>query len=81
MAARAHAYGIGLVAAAFARGLAGIGGGLAVASAVPAAIASMSENPDTVGKSMVFAIFGEAIALYGLLIAFFILNKLDALIT
>ena len=35
---------IGLVAAALATGLAGIGGGMAVASAAPAAIAANSEN-------------------------------------
>ncbi|MDR1240444.1 MAG: ATP synthase subunit C [Oscillospiraceae bacterium] len=79
-AARANAYGVGLVASAIALGMAGIGGGLAVAAAAPAAIVAMSESPDTVGKSMIFAVFGEAIALYGLLISVFILNKLDLLI-
>jgi V/A-type H+-transporting ATPase subunit K len=73
-------YGIGLIAAALAVGIASIGGGVAVASAAPAAIAAMSENPDSVGKSMVCVVFGETIALYGLLIAVFILNKIDQLI-
>ena len=51
---------IGLVAAALATGLAGIGGGMAVASAAPAAIVAL----------------GESIALYGLVISIMILSKL-----
>lgn len=70
-------FSIGLIAAAMALGLAGMAAGIALASAIPAAIAAMSENEKTFGKSMVFAIFGEAIVLYGFLIAIFILNKLD----
>ncbi|MDR2074327.1 MAG: ATP synthase subunit C [Oscillospiraceae bacterium] len=78
--ARAIAYGIGLLAAALSLGIGGIGGGIAVASAAPAAIAALTEDPKTVGRSMVFAIFGEAIAIYGLVISVLILNKLDYLI-
>ena len=70
-------FSIGLIAAALALGLAALAAGVALASAIPAAIAAMSENEKTFGKSMVFAIFGEAIVLYGFLIAIFILNKLD----
>ena len=60
---------IGLVAAALATGLAGIGGGMAVASAAPAAIAANSENEKTFGKSLIFVALGESIALYGLVIS------------
>lgn len=67
---------IGLLAAALATGLAGIGGGLAVASAAPAAIAANSENPKTFGKSMIFVALGESIAIYGLVISIMILSKL-----
>ncbi|MBO6126816.1 MAG: hypothetical protein J6P21_02295 [Clostridia bacterium] len=73
-------FSIGLIAAALALGLAALAAGVALASAIPAAIAAMSENEKTFGKSMVFAIFGEAIVLYGFLIAIFILNKLDMFI-
>ena len=73
-------FAIGLIAASLALGLAGIAAGMALSSAIPAAIAAMSENEKTFGKSMVFAIFGEAIVLYGFLIAIFILNKLDSFI-
>ena len=65
---------IGLVAAALATGLAGIGGGMAVAS--PAAIAANSENEKTFGKSLIFVALGESIALYGLVISIMILSKL-----
>ena len=67
---------IGLVAAALASGLAGIGGGMAVASAAPAAIAANSENEKTFGKSLIFVALGESIALYGLVISIMILSKL-----
>ena len=63
---------IGLVAAALATGLAGIGGGMAVASAV----AANSENEKTFGKSLIFVALGESIALYGLVISIMILSKL-----
>ncbi len=68
--------GIGLLAAAMVTGLAGIGGGIAVAAGAPAAIAANSENPKTFGKSLIFVALGESIALYGLVISIMILNKL-----
>ena len=67
---------IGLVAAALATGLAGIGGGVAVAAAAPAAIGACSENPKSFGKSIIFVVLGEGIALYGLLIAILLIAKL-----
>ena len=67
--------GLGLVAAALAVGIAGIGGGIAVASAAPAAIGATSEDPKAFGKAMIFVALGEGIALYGLLIAILIWMK------
>ena len=67
---------IGLIAAALATGLAGIGGGIAVAADAPAAIAANSENPKTFGKSLIFVALGESIALYGLVISIMILSRL-----
>ena len=69
-------YAMGLIAAALALGLAALSAGIAFASAIPAAIAAMSENEKTFGKSMVFAIIAETIAIYGLLVSILILNKL-----
>ena len=65
----------GLIAAALVTGLAGIGGGVAVAAAAPAAIGATSEDPKAFGKSLIFVALGEGIALYGLLISILILNK------
>ncbi len=78
--ANAGAFGIGLIAAALATGLSGIGGGIAVASAAPAAIAATSENPKAFGKSLIFVALGEGVALYGLLISIMIFSKLDPLL-
>ena len=64
------------IGAGLAVGLAGIGGGMAVASAAPAAIAANSENEKTFGKSLIFVALGESIAPYGLVISIMILSKL-----
>ncbi len=68
--------GIGLLAAGLVTGLAGIGGGIAVAAGAPAAIAATSEDPKSFGKSLIFVALGESIALYGVVISILILNKL-----
>ncbi len=78
--ARASAYGVGMIAAALVTALSGIGGGIAVASAAPAAIAATSEDPKAFGKALIFVALGEGIALYGLLVSIMILNKLDQLV-
>ena len=67
--------GLGLLAAGLVTGLAGIGGGLAVAAGAPAAIAATSEDPKSFGKSLIFVALGESIALYGVVISILILNK------
>lgn len=79
--AKANSYGIGLVAAALVTGLACIGGGIAVASAAPAAIAATSEDPKAFGKAIIFVALGEGFAIYGLLISIMILGKIDSLIS
>ena len=67
--------GMGLLAAGIVTGLAGIGGGIAVAAGAPAAIAATSEDPNSFGKSIIFVALGESIALYGVVIAILILQK------
>ena len=44
-----------------------------LSAALSIGIAAMSENPKTFGKSIVLLALGEAVALYGLVIAFMIL--------
>ncbi len=68
--------GLGLLAAGLVTGLAGIGGGIAVAAGAPAAIAATAENPKSFGKSIIFVALGESIALYGVVISILILNKI-----
>lgn len=65
--------GLTMIAAGLAVGLAGIGGGIAVGSGAPAAIAATSEDPKSFAKSMLFVALGEAIAIYGLVIALLML--------
>ena len=64
--------GMTMIAAGLAVGLAGIGG-IAVGSGAPAAIAATSEDPKSFAKSMLFVALGEAIAIYGLVIALLML--------
>jgi V/A-type H+-transporting ATPase subunit K len=68
--------GLGLLAAAIVTGLAGVGGGIAVAAGAPAAIAATSEDPKAFGKALIFVALGESIALYGVVISILILNKI-----
>ena len=72
---KSSANGLGLLAAGLVTGLAGIGGGIAVAAGAPAAIAATSEDPKSFGKSLIFVALGESIALYGVVISILILNK------
>ena len=75
-AAASSANGMGLIAAALSTGIAGIGGGIAVAAAAPAAIGATSEDPKAFGKALIFVALGEGIALYGLLVSILILAKI-----
>ena len=75
------ATGLGFIGAALSIGLAGIGGGLALSAGAPAAIGAVAENPKSFGKSMIFVALGEAVAIYGLIIAFLIVLKIPNLPT
>ena len=65
----------GFFAAGAVTGTSGIGGGMAVAAAAPAAIGATSADPKAFGKALIFVALGEGVALYGLLISILILNK------
>ena len=71
--------GLGMIAAALATGLSGIGGGIAVAASASAALGAISENDKIFGKALIFVAMAEGIALYGFLISFMILNKFPAI--
>lgn len=68
--------GLGFIAAALAVAASALGAGWAVASAAPAAIGAISENPENFGKAIIFVALGEGVAIYGLLISILIINKL-----
>ena len=61
--------GMKYIGAGLAVGLAGIGGGIAVAAGAPAAIGANVEDPKSFGKSIIFVALGEGFGLYGLLIS------------
>ena len=54
-------------------GLACIGAGIAVSSSASAALGAISEDPQIMGKSLIFVALAEGIALYGLIISLLIL--------
>ena len=64
-----------LIGAGMATGLACVGAGIATGSAASAAIGAVSENDNMMGKALIFVAMAEGIAIYGLLIAFMILNQ------
>ncbi len=68
-------FGITMMAAALATGFSGIGGGIAVGGAAPAAIGATSEDPKSFGKALIFVALGEGVALYGLLVSILIISK------
>ena len=74
------ATGMGFLAAALAIGLAAIGAGIALSAGAPAAIGAVSEDPKSFGKSMI-VVLGEAVAIYGLIIAILIILKIPNLPT
>jgi len=68
--------GMAYIGAGLAVGLACIASGFAVARIGSAAIGAVSEKPELMGRTLVFLGLAEGIAIYGLIIAIMILNKL-----
>ncbi len=68
-----NAAGMGFIASALAIGLSAVGAGIALAAGAPAAIGAVSEDPKAFGKAMIFVVLGEAVALYGLVVAMLII--------
>jgi V/A-type H+-transporting ATPase subunit K len=63
------------LAAAIATGMACIGAGIAVSSTGAAAIGAIAEKPEAIGRAFIFVGLAEGIAIYGLIIAFMVLNR------
>ncbi len=56
--------------------LTGIGAALGMGSASSAAMGAISEKPELFGKSILYIVLIEAIAIYGFVISFFLINKI-----
>ena len=70
----ANSDGMKFLAAALSTGFSCIGAGIAVAAAASSALGAISEDPQIMGKSLIFVALAEGIALYGLLISFMIIG-------
>ena len=68
--------GLGLMAVAVATGLATIGAGNAVGAVGSSALGAISEDPDILGKTLIYVGLAEGIAIYGLIISILILGRL-----
>lgn len=68
--------GMGYIAAALAVGLACLASAYAVARIGSAGIGAVSEKPELAGRALIFLGLAEGIAIYGLIIAIMILNKI-----
>jgi V/A-type H+-transporting ATPase subunit K len=67
------------VGAGLAVGLAGIGGGIGMGTASAAALGAITEKPEVFGKSILYVVFIEVIAIYGFVIAFMLLGYIPGL--
>lgn len=66
----------GFASAAMAAGVAALGAGYAVAQVGTAALGALAEKPDLFGRVLVMVGLAEGIAIYGLIVAILILNRL-----
>ena len=64
------------IGAGLAVGLAGLGAGLGMGTASAAAIGAISEKPEVFGRSIIYIVLIEAIAIYGFVISFMLLGSL-----
>ena len=68
--------GLFLVGAGIAAGLAALGASLGLGTASAAAIAAIAEKPELFGRTLVYIVLIEAIAIYGLAMFFIIFSLL-----
>lgn len=66
----------GFIAAALATGLSSLGAGIAVASVGSAAIGTLAEKPELLGRALIMVGLAEGIAIYGLIVSILILNRI-----
>ena len=68
--------GLLLVGAGVAAGLAALGAGVGLGTASAAAIGAIAEKPELLGKTLLYIVLIEAIAIYGLAMFFIILARI-----
>ena len=68
--------GLFLVGAGIAAGLASCGAGIGLGTASAAAIGAIAEKPEMLGRTLLFVVLIEAIAIYGLAMFFIIFSLL-----
>jgi V/A-type H+-transporting ATPase subunit K len=66
--------GWAMIGAALSAGIAALGAAYAVAVVGSAAVGSMTEKPELMGRLLIFVGLAEGIAIYGLIVAVLILN-------
>lgn len=68
--------GLFLVGAGVAAGLASCGAGIGLGTASAAAIGAIAEKPEMLGRTLLFVVLIEAIAIYGLAMFFIIYSRI-----
>jgi len=69
--------GWAFVSAAICTGLGCVGAGIAVAYVGAAALGLVGERPELLGRALIFVGLAEGIAIYGLLMAFYIVSRIS----
>lgn len=72
---------LGMIAlgAGLAIAVSGLGAGIGLGIAVAAIAGAGAEKPEVMSRSFIFVVFIEAIAIYGLIVSFFIILMLPAM--
>lgn len=68
--------GLLIVGAGLAAGLASFGAGIGLGTASAAAIGAIAEKPEMLGRTLLFVVLIEAIAIYGLAMFFIIFSRI-----
>jgi V/A-type H+-transporting ATPase subunit K len=66
-----------MIAAALAAGLSTLAAGYAVAMVGSAAVGALAEKPELIGRMLILVGLAEGIAIYGLIVAVLILNRVS----
>ena len=73
--ANAISTGLSAIGAGISVGGAAIGAGIAVGGTGAAAVGTIAEKPESLGRALIFVGLAEGIAIYGLIISFMVLNR------